>query len=115
MRDLSGDIKSVLFYPDPSTIGGFEFSDLRAGCTLCIRYAQRCFFSDLATEAIKVRGGVGRGDLRAGCALFINYAQRCSWQHGNRGKDPVGTRLATEMVTTWAGGEGVDRGVGPRR
>ena len=77
MRDLSGDIKSVLFYPDPSAIGGFEFSDLRAGCTLCIRYAQRCFFSDLATEAIKVGPGGGR--------------------------DLVGTRLATEMVTTGAG------------
>jgi len=53
VRDLSGDIRSVLFYPEAGTLG-FDFSELAAGCTLCIRYAQRCFFSDLATEAIKV-------------------------------------------------------------
>lgn len=53
VRDLSGEIHSVLFYPEAGT-SRFSFRDLRAGCTLCIRYAQRCFFSDLATEAIKV-------------------------------------------------------------
>ena len=58
VRDLSGDTKSVLFYPDPGLIGAFRFTDLRAGCTICIRYAQRCFFSDLATEAIKVCGSM---------------------------------------------------------
>ena len=56
VRDLSGDVHSVLFYPDSGT-GFFDFSELRNGCTLCIRYAQRCFFSDLATEAIKVSSG----------------------------------------------------------
>ena len=53
VRDLSGEIHSVLFYPEAGT-SRFSFRDLRVGCTLCIRYAQRCFFSDLATEAIKV-------------------------------------------------------------
>ena len=58
VRDLYGDIKSVLFYPpDLVSVGEFRFTDLKAGCTLFIRYAQRCYFSDLATEAIKVPGG----------------------------------------------------------
>ncbi|GAX78531.1 hypothetical protein CEUSTIGMA_g5971.t1 [Chlamydomonas eustigma] len=54
VRDLSGNIHSILFYPEPSTVGFFQFDELQTGCTIFIRYAQRCFFSDLATEAIKV-------------------------------------------------------------
>lgn len=51
VRDVFGDTKSVLFYPENGT---FDFSLLRTGNTLFIRYAQRCCFSDLMTEAIKI-------------------------------------------------------------
>jgi hypothetical protein len=51
VRDMYGDVRSVLFYPEA---GSFDFSLLRTGHTLFIRYAQRCVFSDLMTEAIKV-------------------------------------------------------------
>ncbi len=60
--------------------GTFDFSELRTGSTIVIRYAQRCFFSDLATEAIKVRaldgwskGGVAgaRGRGAAGAAGVV--------------------------------------------
>lgn len=51
VRDVHGEIRSVLFYPES---GGLDFSQLRAGHTLFIRYAQRIHFADLSTEAIKV-------------------------------------------------------------
>mmetsp|Transcript_6367 Transcript_6367/g.14131 ORF Transcript_6367/g.14131 Transcript_6367/m.14131 type:complete len:224 (+) Transcript_6367:65-736(+) len=55
VKDMNGEVHSVLFYPEPHTpAAAFNYSDLQAGSTLFIRYAQRCFFSDLATEAIKV-------------------------------------------------------------
>ena len=44
---------SILFFP---TSGSLDMSGLRTGATVFVRYAMRCFFSDLATEAIKVRG-----------------------------------------------------------
>ena len=52
VRDLAGDIRSILFYPDENA-SYFDWQQLKAGSTIFIRYAQRCFFSDLATEAIK--------------------------------------------------------------
>jgi len=51
VRDASGAIHSIMFYP---TSGTFNFSLLKAGHTIFVRYASRVFFSDLATEAIKV-------------------------------------------------------------
>lgn len=53
VRDMSGQAYSILFYPE-SGAEGFDFTQLAAGHTLFIRYAHRCFFSDLATEAIRV-------------------------------------------------------------
>ncbi|EFJ41204.1 hypothetical protein VOLCADRAFT_98871 [Volvox carteri f. nagariensis] len=41
----------ILFFP---TSGSLNMEDLRVGHTVFVRYAMRCFFSDLATEAIKV-------------------------------------------------------------
>lgn len=51
VRDLTGDTHSVLMYPEA---GQLDYSKLRCGNTLFIRYAHRCFFSDLSSEAIKV-------------------------------------------------------------
>lgn len=51
VRDMYGDVRSVLFYPES---GHFDFRLLKTGNTLFLRYAQRCVFSDLMTEAIKV-------------------------------------------------------------
>ncbi|GIL63911.1 hypothetical protein Vafri_17919 [Volvox africanus] len=51
VRDVTGSVHSVLFFP---TSGNLNMEDLRVGHTVFIRYAMRCFFSDLATEAIKV-------------------------------------------------------------
>lgn len=51
VRDLVGDIRAVIFFP----VGGdFDFNKLRMGSTIFVRYAHRCYFSDLATEAIKI-------------------------------------------------------------
>lgn len=51
VRDATGAVKSIMFYP---ASGWLDFSQLRVGHTVFVRYATRCFFSDLATEAIKV-------------------------------------------------------------
>jgi len=51
VRDMSGATHSIMFYP---TAGGLDFGQLKMGNTIFVRYATRCFFSDLATEAIKV-------------------------------------------------------------
>jgi hypothetical protein len=51
VRDVFGDVRSILFYP---TNGTLDFRMLKSGHTVFIRYASRVFFSDLATEALKV-------------------------------------------------------------
>eukprot|EP00798_Chlamydomonas_sp_ICE-L_P020607 gene20607-27407_t len=72
VRDVSGDVHSVLFYPVAGKedlldnlelqVGStifilpdlLDYSELQVGSTIFIRYAQRCYFSDLSTEALKV-------------------------------------------------------------
>ncbi|KAG2454263.1 hypothetical protein HYH02_001295 [Chlamydomonas schloesseri] len=51
VRDVTGSVHSILFFP---TSGSLDMGALRTGATVFVRYAMRCFFSDLATEAIKV-------------------------------------------------------------
>ncbi|KAG2489446.1 hypothetical protein HYH03_012082 [Edaphochlamys debaryana] len=51
VRDVTGSVHSILFFP---TSGSLDMDQLRTGHTVFVRYAMRCFFSDLATEAIKV-------------------------------------------------------------
>lgn len=51
VRDVFGDVRSILFFP---TTGNLDLGMLKNGHTVFIRYATRVFFSDLATEAIKV-------------------------------------------------------------
>lgn len=67
VRDISGAVHSVLFYP---TGGLFDFGELRAGSTLFVRYAQRCFFSDLSTE-VSDGGGKGWGAEQFGVMGLI--------------------------------------------
>ncbi|KAI8467224.1 MAG: hypothetical protein J3K34DRAFT_431261 [Monoraphidium minutum] len=50
VRDITGETSSVLF----GEAGGMDFRQLRAGRTLFVRYACKCFFSDLATQVLKV-------------------------------------------------------------
>ena len=69
VRDVQGDVRSVLFYPESGT---FDLGSLKAGRTLFLRYAMRIHFSDLQTEAIKARrrrrGGGGAESAAAAAA-----------------------------------------------
>jgi hypothetical protein len=47
VRDITGETSSVLF---ASEGGGLHFGELRTGATLFVRYACKCYFSDLATQ-----------------------------------------------------------------
>jgi hypothetical protein len=51
VRDVFGEQASVLFNPGEMT---FNPHSLKVGSTLFVRYAQKCFFSDMSTEVLKV-------------------------------------------------------------
>lgn len=48
VRDITGETTSCLF--GDNNAGLFNFRDLRAGSTLFVRYACKCYFSDLSTQ-----------------------------------------------------------------
>jgi hypothetical protein len=73
VRDITGETASVLFGNDA---GVFDFRDLRVGASLFVRYACKCYFSDLATQVggggvlvwrrlLRGRGVVGVYELKA--------------------------------------------------
>jgi len=47
VRDITGETASVLFGQDS---GLMDFRELRVGATLFVRYACKCYFSDLSTQ-----------------------------------------------------------------
>lgn len=51
VRDITGETASVLF--GDANARGFDFASLRAGATLFVRYASKCYFSDLSTQVLK--------------------------------------------------------------
>lgn len=57
VRDITGEPASVLFGGDGGAGGGgggLDFGALRVGATLFVRYACKCYFSDLSTQVLKV-------------------------------------------------------------
>jgi hypothetical protein len=54
VRDLTGHCNSVLFSPDQH----LDYSQLRRGATVFVRYAAKAYFSDLMTQ---VRGSASYG------------------------------------------------------
>ena len=56
VRDIAGETTSVLF---GNEAGSLDFRELRVGSTLYVRYAAKCFFSDLSTQVSAARGGRG--------------------------------------------------------
>lgn len=52
VRDITGETASVLFGQDGGA--AMAFHELRAGATLFVRYACKCYFSDLSTQVLKV-------------------------------------------------------------
>lgn len=51
VRDISGESTSVLFSSDEYS---FDFRRLKCGSTVFVRYAAKCYFSDLMTQVLKV-------------------------------------------------------------
>lgn len=51
VRDITGETASVLFGQEN---GIMDFRELRAGAALFVRYACKCYFSDLSTQVLKV-------------------------------------------------------------
>jgi hypothetical protein len=51
VRDITGETTSVLFSADEYS---FDYRKLRCGHTVFVRYASKCYFSDLMTQVLKV-------------------------------------------------------------
>lgn len=51
VRDITGETASILFSPDQ---GSLDFRQLQTGSTVFVRYATKCYFSDLMTQVLKV-------------------------------------------------------------
>jgi hypothetical protein len=66
VRDINGDTASILFTPEASA---FPYATLTQGATVFVRYAAKCYFSDLMTQVRgggAVWGGVAGGERGAG-------------------------------------------------
>jgi len=74
VRDITGHCNSILFTPDEH----LDWSRLRKGSTVFVRYAAKAYFSDLMTQ---VRGGTGWcRQTRGPAILMIDTAEMCiSW------------------------------------
>lgn len=87
VRDMAGETHSIMFYPEA---GHLDMSLLRTGHTIFIRYAHRCFFSDLSSEAIKVEDlnmvHVVPADLDSllyVSGAFFSESSHCAQCHGD--------------------------------
>ena len=98
VRDVFGDVRSVLFFPIQ---GSLDLGMLRNGHTLFVRYASRCFFSDLATEAIKVE------DLDMCCIIPCGLDLLHSMAHAYFGSH--GQCLNCSAAVQGGGGGSTDR------
>lgn len=81
VRDITGETVSVLF--GDANARGFDFAGLRAGATLFVRYASKCYFSDLATQVLKAEDVAMVKVLSAPLDLLLSLSQ---YYYGDRGR-----------------------------
>lgn len=87
VRDVTGDVHSILFFP---TAGTLNMADLKTGHTVFVRYAHRCYFSDLSTEALKIENlnfvkviAMNLDTLLYTSSLYFDNQGRCHHCHSS--------------------------------